>query len=1231
MREYSYGWFIVGALLLLALALSFTPIKEKLTNQKDIYNKGLAPEIENSKIYNPITEEVTVKDFRNVELARIKLLSKPNEFVLMGKDEKVAEILIDNAVNYYGALSNMELYQIKNNYSINRDVRYKYAHNFKNETTYEWVKENCTTVTHKNGTKGEVCNEGFKPIGEKELIEWIEFNGTETLPKGVLRVGIFTEVKEGDYVEWIPTFFGVRIPEWATFTQTYEIPTGVTYNTGSDTIKRGMKMFVGQNMTLVGMQTGAASTATKAYITYENCTVINSSSITSNNASFNTFLEGGKYYFIQVDKEGASYTVLYGTPPGGSYPIKPTPNYVNFTNETYGPCTLGASNGREFAAIYINISTSTGTSVDIITPQNSTYNQTSIDLKTVVSATECWYHLDGGVNSSITCGSNITMTGVTAGQHKVYFYVNDSTNSKNNANTSFVVDLVNPTVTIVHPQNKTYNTNVSLSLNYTASDNGNLGTCRYSVDGGANTTLTCGTNTTLNVSQGQHTVRFYVNDTSQRENNANVTFIADSINPLINITGPVNGSTIQSGAAVPINYTVSDVNLFACWYHVGSGANASLTCGTNFTLQLAPGNTTIYLYANDSAGNFNSSKSTFNINSSELLVVPSYPDDAANIGSISSVGCNYTTDAVASINNHTFRLYNSSTALKYNITTTLGGNIFSVNATYSVPALSDGTYTWYCEGVTNNSLLVQSSNRTFVLDSSKSRYEYKSQSYNVSNLWETENQNYSSSIWYNSSVYSSITAKFIYNTTEYSTTKIANGEYPNFTASIDIPITGVDDVNYTFYWKYTLTNATGTDVFYSTNGSQRIIWMNFSYATNPSSCPSGGWYALNMTFKNETSPQARVSASIISSWMYYIGTGTVNKTHTLSNTSENLEYDFCYRGVPGYPLKVIPSVTYDNGESNPRTYIPGIVSYGGSTTNLTLYLYPTGLSHPVTFLVVNGADQAIEGALVTVSHPTYGIISSSYTGAAGTITVYISETDSYTLNVSYGSYPTYTATSTFPLTEYTITLGSAAVATTPDYTRGITYTIGPADLTLTNGTSYTFNLSLTSTFWDLDSWGFNLFNASGSIIGSANSTSGTGGVVSTSVNTGNHTRVIMRGYYYTNSTYSNFSREWAVYEIDGTGWSLQTLVTDLRAYIDSGFFGINPFSLGLIVFVIIFVSGGILSAKFGISSPATIIGVVAALVMVFDAGLGLFPTARYLPTLIMVIVAIGFMLREGAR
>ncbi len=43
----------------------------------------------------------------------------------------------------------------------------------------------------------------------------VTFNKKDFKKNEELTIGIFTEVKIGDYVEWIPTFFRVEIDEWA--------------------------------------------------------------------------------------------------------------------------------------------------------------------------------------------------------------------------------------------------------------------------------------------------------------------------------------------------------------------------------------------------------------------------------------------------------------------------------------------------------------------------------------------------------------------------------------------------------------------------------------------------------------------------------------------------------------------------------------------------------------------------------------------------------------------------------------------------------------------------------------------------------------------------------------------------------------------------------------------------------------------------------------------------------
>ena len=91
----------------------------------------------------------------------------------------------------------------------------------------------------------------------------------------------------------------------------------------------------------------------------------------------------------------------------------------------------------------------------------------------------------------------------------------------------------------------------------------------------------------------------YCNDSAGNLNYTNVSFFKDTIFPSISIVTPVNNSNFST-ARIDVNYTVSDANLFNCWYTNSSGRfNASLAnCGTNLTFTWLEGKNNITVYSN---------------------------------------------------------------------------------------------------------------------------------------------------------------------------------------------------------------------------------------------------------------------------------------------------------------------------------------------------------------------------------------------------------------------------------------------------------------------------------------------------------------------------------------------------------------------------------------------------------------------------------------------------------
>ena len=91
----------------------------------------------------------------------------------------------------------------------------------------------------------------------------------------------------------------------------------------------------------------------------------------------------------------------------------------------------------------------------------------------------------------------------------------------------------------------------------------------------------------------------------------NRTFIYDNVAPSINMVFPTN--TSYATDVTDLNYTASDLNLDSCWSSNDLGiTNESLICGENNTgVGSVEGSNTWRVWANDTAGNENSSGVTF--------------------------------------------------------------------------------------------------------------------------------------------------------------------------------------------------------------------------------------------------------------------------------------------------------------------------------------------------------------------------------------------------------------------------------------------------------------------------------------------------------------------------------------------------------------------------------------------------------------------------------------------
>lgn len=144
--------------------------------------------------------------------------------------------------------------------------------------------------------------------------------------------------------------------------------------------------------------------------------------------------------------------------------------------------------------------------MDIQSPKNTSYSSTSVDINvTPYENTSTWkYNLDGSGNT--TFEPNTSITGLAEGQHELVLWANDTEGNYGKETVYFSVDTIAPDVSLLKPENTTYNTS-SVPLNVTGS--ADITDWVRQVDG-SNTSFA--PNTTFEPGNGQYTLAVYGSD-----------------------------------------------------------------------------------------------------------------------------------------------------------------------------------------------------------------------------------------------------------------------------------------------------------------------------------------------------------------------------------------------------------------------------------------------------------------------------------------------------------------------------------------------------------------------------------------------------------------------------------------------------------------------------------------------------------------------------------------------
>jgi len=143
----------------------------------------------------------------------------------------------------------------------------------------------------------------------------------------------------------------------------------------------------------------------------------------------------------------------------------------------------------------------------IVSPENKTYQQVTLDY--TVNRAVAWmsYSLDG--RSNVTFSSQTRLLGLSQGSHRIVIFANDSFGNMAMSNTVyFSVDTRAPSIVIVNPVNQSYDsTDIQLLF---ITDDANA-TFAYSLDGQPSLAI-IGNTTLVALSNGPHRVTIYATD-----------------------------------------------------------------------------------------------------------------------------------------------------------------------------------------------------------------------------------------------------------------------------------------------------------------------------------------------------------------------------------------------------------------------------------------------------------------------------------------------------------------------------------------------------------------------------------------------------------------------------------------------------------------------------------------------------------------------------------------------
>lgn len=925
-----------------------------------------ALETDNRGFYNEETKTIIVKNAFGLgeQIGGATLLTPQNFKVGAGYDY-IAEFYLWADQDYNDIIKNLNLYNKHysdwENHKIQRDVDFKYR-TTKIDQVPIYGNEN--SFLNENGTiEYEQVVVGYE---EREVEEWKKLTPASLKKGEVLIVRIYTDIKVGDHGEWILELFGVRVDEWAEWTQ----------NLNTDIIQW-----------LNFEETGGSVAVDEV-------------------GNYNGTIVGGVALGLP-GRIGKSYYYDDGSGEYVSFAVDPITAYTNFTvsfflkDNAYIPWTVrqsGTTNGN----ICTNFDTDDGNWHHVVVTRNGNNMEFFVD--NVSYGTNSASFTSLGIDYGFPTANRLCLVkqASSSGSGTRIGYLAASTNTSidlyglwsrvlsdgeigqlYNSGLGIIYDTnIPPNMTLNAPTNNTTVANPSVVFNMTGTDDTGIANMSLIVNDSYISTNSSVYNNTL--TKFQHTIpsggfytwkgevcdqnascvntsEFYIT----YQNNLNITIHYPQANAKLStqsnlFNGTAKDDTAVLNVSILINGIINQTN--------SSVYNNTVT---TFNVTLPQGVYNWSMETCDIYSCINSGNRTVTIHVSPATVEIIEPYDIVNyiaIGQNQTIRWNVT-EAGVNLSEHIKECLYSYDGTTYNIT----GVCVTAN-------ISNFTY---IDGVNFVNMSVEEDFGLVTKANKSWRYNFieKNRIYDTAGL-QTGSETFVLVLEKDASILSS-SAVLTYDGGNYTSVRTSSGQNVNFTNIVSIP-TNLSG-NVTFYWTIDFTNATGSYQFNTSSSTQEI----FNLTLQECFAPSIDGLTLNFTTYDSTN-LTELNSSLEATFQFYSesGEGEIIEEYLFSDLNENRSnYMYCINSS-GQNVTLDAFISYIATDYDRREYIIDDGIIGNFTQNIPLYLTETALTDIVTITVQDQSYDPITGALVAVqewnigtnTYSTIGMLTTSSSG-----------------------------------------------------------------------------------------------------------------------------------------------------------------------------------------------------------------------------------------------------------